>query len=904
MAGQSWHTMSEEAIFETVQSSGEGLSESQAQNRRQESGPNQLEAEEGVNVLKLVFDQVKSPLIYLLFIAAVVSIIAEHYVDAAFIFGVVVVNTIIGVIQEWRAENALEKLHEMASPKATVLRDGQPETISSVDVVPGDVLVLETGQRVAADARVLFVEELQVNESALTGESRPVYKNTETLEDEEAAVADRDNLVYMSTSVTAGRGKAVVVETGMNTQLGQIAGQVRRTEREKTPLQEKIGRLGLYLGLVGIGLAILLFFIGWLQGYDTVEILLFAIAAAVSAIPEGLPAVISVTLALGVQRMANRNAIIRRLPAVETLGSTTVVCSDKTGTITQNEMTVTRIWAGEQVYEVTGKGYKPEGEFKRDGQTVKSEDFPPELQTLLEIGCYANNARLVEKEEGWDIEGTPTEGALVVASRKAGMHCGQMAEAKERKDEIPFSSEKKYMAALVPDDDQSMLYVKGAPDRIITFCSKFLQDGREQELDSGRRDEVKEVSEQFADQAMRMIAGAYRTFPAGKESVSEEEATGDLVFVGLWGIVDPARPEAIRAIADAHKAGIHVVMLTGDHAVTASAIAREAGITKETHKAVTGPELEKMSEDAIADHAMESGVFARVSPEHKLKIMKALKQRKQVVAMTGDGVNDAPALKGADIGIAMGRTGTEVAREAADMVLTDDNFATIIHAVEEGRVIFSNLVSVAFFLVSTSAAEMVTLTTALILRLPLPMTAIMILWINLITDGASNIPLGVEPRHEDVLDLPPRRPGSGILDWPMVRRVIILSIVVAAGVLGLYYYNLPNEETSDPIHARTVAFTTLAAFQWFQAFNARSRYMSVFRIGVFSNRWLLVGVTVAVLLQLAVVYTSVGQSIMGTTALTLEDWLLLVPVAATVLAADELLKLFKLNGGGRKHEKR
>ena len=901
MANPSWHTMTEDEVLAKLGASAEGLSGAEAQTRRQESGPNQLEAEEGVGVLKRVIDQVKSPLIYLLVLAAIVSVLAEHYIDSVFIFGVVILNTLIGVVQEWRAENAMEKLHQMASPKATVLREGRPDTIPAAEVTVGDILVLETGQRVAADGRVLFTEELQVNESALTGESQPVYKSPEPLDRPDLPVGDRRNMVYMSTSVTAGRGRAVVTATGMNTELGRIAGQVRGTKREKTPLQKKIGRLGLYLGLVGIALAVMLFVIGMIQGYDTVEILLFAVAAAVSAIPEGLPAVISVTLALGVQRMAKHNAIIRRLPAVETLGSTTVVCSDKTGTITKNEMTVTRIWAGGQTWEVTGQGYRPEGEFKRDGMPILPEDFGPALRRLMEIGYYANNARLKERDGDWEIEGTPTEGALVAVSRKAGLDCGQMAKQKERLDEIPFSSDKKFMAALYPEEDRSILYVKGAPDRIITFCSGIFWGREEKELNRDHRDQIARISDEFAARALRIIAGAYRIFPAGKTAIGEEDATEGLIFTGLWGIVDPPRPEAIRAIEDARRAGIHVVMLTGDHAATASAIAREVGIAPGSQKAVTGPEIERMSDEEIAEHAMKAGVFARVSPEHKLTILRALKQRKQIVAMTGDGVNDAPALKGADIGVAMGQACTEVAREAADMLLSVYNFATIIRAVEEGRVIFRNLVSVTFFLVSTSANEMLPLTAALLMRLPLPLTAIMILWINLITDGVSNIPLGVEPMHEDVLNLPPREPGAGIFDWKLLRRVVILSIVVAAGVLGLYYYRLQNAETA---RARTLAFTTLAAFQWCQAFNARSRHLSVFRIGVFSNRWLVLGVSVAILLQLGVIYAPVGQAVFGTTALTFWDWLLLAPTAATVLVADELLKFFGLNGGRMKHGKR
>ncbi len=899
MEENNWHASSLADIFEKFGTSEEGLSSQQAEDNLKKYGPNKLDVEEGTGILEIILEQVKSPLIYLLAAAAVVSLAVQHYADAGIIFGVVILNTIIDVIQQWRAENALEKLHKMAAPKATVVRDGRTDTIPASEVVPGDMLELETGQRVAADARVISSEELQVNESSLTGESQSVYKNSEKVK-EDTPLADRSDMVWMSTAVTSGRGRAVVVETGMDSELGEIADQVQRTEREKTPLQKKVGKLGTYLGVTGIILAVGLFLLGLFQGYKLIDILLFSIAAAVSAIPEGLPAVISITLALGVQKMARRNSIIRRLPAVETLGSTTVVCTDKTGTITKNEMTVTDMWAGGKLYKVTGRGYKPEGEILHEETNVGKDKYPQELKELLETGCFANNAYLQEEDEGWEIEGEPTEGALIAASAKAGFDCGILRDEKQRLDEIPFSSDKKYMATLYPDKQEYKVYVKGAPDRILDFCNSYIQDGEVKEIDEDFRRKIEEINDRMAERALRVIAGACKKVPKETKTLKEDEVTEGLVFAGLWGMVDPPREEAIEAISDAKKAGIKVLMLTGDHAVTASAIARQTNITESEKPALTGADIEDIGDEEIIRHAYEVGVFARVSPKHKLKILNALKDNGQIVAMTGDGVNDAPALKGADIGVAMGASGTEVAREAADMILTDDNFATIIHAVEEGRVIFSNLVSVSFFLLSSSTNEMVTLAFALILKLPLPLTAIMILWINLVTDGSTDVPLGVEPKHRDVLKLPPRPVGSGIVDMRLLMRILILAAVVSTGTLGLFYI---RQQDASLHHAQTLAFTTLAAFQWFLAFNSRSRYLSIFKIGVFSNRWLLVGVAVAVLLQLGVVYTPAGNAVFKTAPLTWMDWAMLLPAALTVVIVDEVMKFFKVYGSVRENRK-
>ncbi|HAR97025.1 MAG TPA: hypothetical protein DCR97_13860 [Deltaproteobacteria bacterium] len=880
-----WHASDVHEALKRLDVSEDGLSKAQASERLEKAGPNTLEVEEGSGPLTLLIRQVHNPLIYLLASAAVLSLFVGHEVDAAVIAGVIVLNTLLGFIQEWRAEGALAALRKMASPHARVLRDRGKQDIEAANVVPGDILILETGDRVAADARVIWSEDLQVDESALTGESMPVAKNSDVLE-KDTPMADQKNVVRMSTSITGGRGRAVVTATGMTTDIGRIAAQVSATSRDDTPLQKRLHKLGLVLGIAGLAFAAGVFGLGLLRGYEVIEMLMFSVAVAVSAIPEGLPAVISVTLALGVRRMAGRNAIIRRMPAVETLGSTTVICTDKTGTITKNQMTVQKIWAGDHIYEVSGEGYAPEGEISKEGGEGLKK-IPPPLQRLFEIGLFSNNASLKEKDDQWVVEGNPSEGALIVASLKAGMTRGE--DRTERLSEIPFSSDTKYMATLHRGQEgkDPIALVKGAPEKILEFCSQVLIDGEAVELDDQLRGKIVETSEQFGSEALRVMAGAYKDMPEGKDKLERSEIEGILTFAGLWGMIDPPREESIQAVKDAKGAGIKPVMITGDHAVTALAIARAVGIA-EGGKAVTGKEIDGMEKPALADAALKNGVFARVTPAHKLKIMEALKEKGHIVAMTGDGVNDAPALKGADIGVAMGIAGTEVAKEAADMILMDDNFATIVHAVEEGRVIYNNLKRVVFFLLATNLGEILTLATALVLGIDLPLTAVMILWVNLVTDGACTVPLGMEPGHADILKRPPRDPKAFIIDRVIALRMALLTPIMAAGTIGLFWY---SKESGGLDYGQTIAFTTLAAFQWFQAFNARSAHRSVFSVGLLSNRWLLLGVGIAIILQIGAVQSPLGHWLFGTVGLSPGDWLLIVLTASSIWIADELFKL-------------
>ncbi|MDF1541969.1 MAG: HAD-IC family P-type ATPase [Anaerosomatales bacterium] len=847
---EKWHALTAEQVLEDLGSSLDGLAGDEPAGRLDEYGPNTLSAERGVSLAGLVLKQLRSPLIYLLIAAAVISALAEHYIDSGVIAAVIIFNTLIGVSQEWRAEKTLDALRRMAAPRARVLRDGDARVISAEDVVPGDILLLEAGDLVAADTRLLDVTELRVDESALTGESDTVGKDTDELEGS-TPLADRRNMVWSSTNVTDGRGRAAVVATGMETSIGAIAGDVQTVDQMETPLQRRLSGLGLYIGVAAVVLAGLIFAIGIGRGEELYEMLLFSVAAAVSAIPEGLPAVISVVLALGVQRMVERGAIVRRLPAVETLGSTTVICSDKTGTITRNEMTVTRVWAGGRRLRVTGEGFAPDGEFTTEEGEPLGDGAPgaAELERLLSIGCIANNATLEQEDGRWRIEGNPTEGALLVASHKAGLvKCGLDREH-HRIDEIPFSSKFKYMATLDKADGAATLHVKGAFERILEFSDAVLIDGEERPLGDEMRAEIEAAAALFADEALRVVAGAYR----------------------------PAVDEA----------GMDVKMITGDHAATAAAIARKAGILEEDEEVVTGQDLEEMDDEELARRVQDIAVFARVTPTHKLRIVRALKAHDEVVAMTGDGVNDAPALKQADIGVAMGITGTEVAKEASDMVLTDDDFATIVAAVEQGRVIFGNLRRVVMFLITTNLGEIMAITAALVLGLSLPFTAIMILWVNLVTDGVSVLPLGLEPKHGDVLKQRPRPPREGILTRMMMLRVLTLSPVIAIGTLSVFNH---YESTQGLLMGQTMAFMTLVAYEWWRAVSTRSMRTSIFRMNPLGNKLLIAGISLAVVLQVVVLYWGPAQQVFGTTAIGLAEWGIALAVASSVMFVDEIFK--------------
>jgi Ca2+-transporting ATPase len=888
---ESPHARPADELLRELDSGTDGLSRTEATTRLETDGPNALRAAKGVSVAALVVKQLRSPLIYLLFAATLLSLLAQHYLDAAVVATVLALNTLIGVSQEYRAEKTLEALKSLSAPQARVLRDAAAVSIPAEEVVVGDVLLLETGDRVAADARLIEVTDLRVDESALTGESDTVGKAVDAV-DADAQLGDRTSMVWMTAAVTDGRGRAIVTATGMDTVIGEIAGEVQAANQDETPLQRRLARLGGVIGAGAVAFASLVFVIGLLRGYPLVDMMLFGVAVAVSAIPEGLPAVISVVLAVGVQRMAQRNAVVRRMPAVETLGSTTVICSDKTGTITRNEMTASRIWAGGRVFSATGEGFSPEGQvMDQDGQPVDPASEGGDLLTLLRIGAINNNAVLERdgsRDGQWIVEGNPTDGALLAVARKGGVPA-DVRHGVDRRSEIPFSSSRKYMATLdaVPGEEATRLHVKGAIERVLAASDRFLIGGKEVPASDDLRKEAEEQVESMADSALRVVAGAYRDLGADADEAHHEEAEKGLVFCGMWGLLDPPRPAAIRAIADARRAGISVKMITGDHATTAKAIASQAGILAEGEQVITGAQIDDLSDEDLDGQVEQIGVFARVSPAHKLRIVEALQRRGQIVAMTGDGVNDAPALKRADIGVSMGISGTEVAKESSDMILTDDDFATIVAAVEEGRVIFDNLRRVVMFLVTTNLGEILLITAALILSLPLPLTAIMILWVNLVTDGVSVVPLGLEPRHEDVLLRGPRPPKEGVLTKRYFSRILLLAPVIATGTLGVF---MAYQDRGQPV-AQTMAFTTLVAFEWFRAFSSRSLSHSVLSMSPLSNRLLLAGLGLGVLLQIAAVNWGPAQTVFKTATLGAADWALALAVASTVLIVDETWKL-------------
>lgn len=892
-----WHAASIEDVALKLETDvAEGLSSEQAAARLAAEGPNALTVESAATLPKLIMQQVANPMVYLLAGAGVVSIIAGKVFDAIVILLIVIANIIIGVVQEYRAEAALDALRKLSSPRARVLRDGAVHVIDADEVVRGDVLVLETGDRVPADARLVSETDLRVDESALTGESEPVDKELVDLA-EETPLADRLTMVFSSTPVVGGRATAIVTATGMNTIVGEIAREVRSAERQETPLQQRLATLSTRLGILSVVAAAVIFALGVLRGESLVDMLLFSVAAAVSAIPEGLPTAVSVSLALGVQRMAKRNALVRRLAAVETLGGCTVVCTDKTGTLTRNEMTVTRFWAGDETYAVTGEGFAPHGAIICDTNGIPVDitddpvnDTPLAVDLLLQIGHSANNAVLEEQDGKWVVEGSPTDGALLAVAGKAGIPAHGDAD---RLDEIPFSSSFKYMATLNVVPQGARLYVKGAAEKVLSFCDKVLIGEQVVELTPERRDAIRDAQLGFADAALRVVAGAYKEMPADAIRVERSDAESGCVFVGFWGLMDPPRPEATQAVAAAQRAGITVKMITGDHAATGAAIARLVGILgtdAPTTAVVTGSDVDAMTEEELESRVHDIAVFSRVEPRHKLRIVEALQRLGDTVAMTGDGVNDAPALKRADIGVAMGITGTEVSKEAADMVLADDNFATIVSAVEEGRVIYGNLQRVVAFLVMVALGQVIAIAVSQVIGWPLPITPVMVLWANLVVASTLTIPLGIEPKHEDVLRLPPRSPSEGIIDRRSMWRIITGSLLKAAGMLAVFGYFM---ETSSVAHAQTMAFTTLVAFEWAQAIGSRSWSVPVSKLGAFTNRSLVVGLVAGAALQWIAVSTGTAEQILGTDPLGPTEWLIALAVGATGLALSSLMTVFE-----------
>ncbi|MBU7031365.1 MAG: calcium-translocating P-type ATPase, SERCA-type [Theionarchaea archaeon] len=875
-----WHTQEIEDILHQLGTSRKGLTQEEADKRFSTHGSNELIKRKGRGVLPIFIDQFKDLFIGVLLAAALISFLLGETTDAYIILIIVIINAFMGLAQEYKAEKAIERLQELTSPSATVIRDRHLAEIPATQLVPGDVMVLDSGDFIPADGRLFEISYLRVDEASLTGESVPSTKVIEVLP--EVSLADRENMVYMGTTVTDGRGKAVVTSTGMNTEMGTIAEMIQTMEMEKTPLQEKLEGFSKYLAVSITGFCALIFILGSLRGEPVFEMFLTAVSLAVAAIPEGLPAIVTIVLALGVQRMIKRNALMRRLKAVETLGSATIICSDKTGTLTQNEMMVSEIAVDETRYRVTGSGYSPEGDFFAGDERA---DLNDSLRLVLTIGMLCNDAHV----QGNQVTGDPTEAALIVAANKAGMVKDDLEETYPRKKEIPFSSERKRMTTIHEINGEQAVYVKGAPDIILELCTRVLEDGSPVPLHDEKREEILSVYNDMASRALRALAMAYKHLPRKGElpgSIeSIESIEKDLIFVGLQGMRDDPRPEVREAVKTCKDAGIKSMMITGDFKTTAVAIADEVGISGQ---AITGEELDALSDEALRERIGSLGVVARVSPEHKTRIVEVLRNQGHIVAMTGDGVNDAPSLKKADIGIAMGITGTDVAKEAADMVLTDDNFASIVTAIEEGRHIYDNIIKFIYFLLCCNVGEIFVLFFAILLGFSRPLIPIQILWINLVTDGFPALALGVDPPEAGLMKRPPRDPAESIFSKGRGRSILEIGLLMSVLVLVAFTW-----AGKDVDHARTVAFSTLVFVQLAHTVNCRSERRSLLDMGLFSNRYLTGAVMLSVLLQLSVVYTPWLQPLFGTVALEIQDWIIIVALSLIIVGFGELRKRMK-----------
>ena len=880
-----WHTLSVEEASEILHATPAGLSSAEAAGRLFRFGPNELKGVERVSPWLLLLDQFRNVLIVILLVACVLSAFLGHGLEAAAIGVIVLFAALLGFFQEVRAERAIEALRRMAAPTATVLRDGVQTEIPARDLVPGDIILVRAGDRIAADARLMEAASLQVDEASLTGESVPVEKRTSPLESPDLQPGDRTNMVFSGTTATYGRGKGVVVATGINSELGRIAGMLQTVETGRTPLQRNLDRVGRNLAraaFAGVGIIVA---VGLMRGQPFMEMFIFGIALAVAVVPEALPAVVTISLALGVRRMVRRNALMRRLPAVETLGSTSVICTDKTGTLTKDEMTVRRIVVEGQSLDVSGAGYDPAGEFLVEGSPAQPD---PAARLLLRAATLASDAELIPgKENGsWRIVGDPTEGALVVAAAKAGLDKADLDERFPRICEIPFTSETKRMTTLHATGDNVTAYSKGAPETILGSCERLMCGEEEIPLDGSKRAEILAESGRLAGEGLRMLAAAARS------GATMEDAERGMTFLGLVGMIDPPRPEAKGAIRTCGEAGIRPVMITGDHPLTARAIARELGLIR-TGRVVSGTELEAMSDEELEREADSIDVFARVSPGHKLRVVTALQKRGRIVAMTGDGVNDAPALKKADIGVAMGVTGTDVAKEAAAMILTDDNFASIVAAVEEGRGIFDNIKKYLMYLLSSNIGEIGLMAGATLMGLPLPLTAVQILYVNLATDGLPALALAVDPPAPDLMRRRPRDTRTGIFTRPVVILMVTGGVWSTIVNLGLFIW-ARNSGRSDS-EAMMMTFCSLVLIQFFKAYNFRSDRHSVL-LRPFANRWLNLAILWELLLLVIIVYLPFLQKPFGTSGLLAGEWLIIVLSAFTVVPVLEVAKVMERHG--------
>lgn len=914
MKRQIWHVLEQEDVCLELEVDPEkGLSEREASRRLAEYGPNSLEVRRGVNPVFLFLGQFKDFMVIVLMVATLISGLLGEIADAVTILAIILINAVLGFIQEYKAEKSMAALRSLAAPEALVIRNRIKMKIPASELVPGDILFIEAGDRVPADIRWLATSNLRVEESALTGESQPSAKISRPLPDEYIPVADRKNLSFMGTVAVNGRGTGIVLATGMSTEMGIIAGMIQDAAEEDTPLQKRLAHLGKWLVAICLALCCVVVITGILRGESFAKMFLTGVSLAVAAIPEGLPAIVTVALAVGVQRMAKRHAVVRKLPAVETLGCATVICSDKTGTLTQNEMTVRRIYCDDRMITVSGRGFDPKGEYL--GADPFKDKGP--LQELLKCAALCNNSVLTkrglriagffrnkEQESIWGIDGDPTEGALLVAAAKAGVWREGLERKEQRIAENSFEAERKRMSVIYKSKEGLKAYVKGAPDIILNLCSQEMTAEGIVDLTPERRTRIQYVSDEMASQALRVLALAVRKIKGNRENTVKPDKTdkdnlnfgadieNDLIFVGLTGMIDPPRTSAVKAIKVCQAAGITPVMITGDHKLTALAVARELGILKGPgRKYLTGKELEEMSDEDLKQKVMNVAVFARVAPKDKLRIVKAYKNNGQIVAMTGDGVNDAPAVKEADIGVAMGQTGTDVTKEASAMVIADDNFASIVAAVEEGRGIYDNIRKFICYLLSSNLGEVLTMFLGTLVGLPMPLLPIQILWVNLVTDGLPAMALGVDGVEPDIMKRNPRQPDESVFARGLGHKILIRGTIMGIGallvfIIGLWY-------GVGLLSARTMAFTTLVFSQLFFVFDCRSEEGGIFESGIFVNPLLVPAVLVSALMQIAVIYLPFLQAVFRTTALQGWQWLLILVVSCGPSLIIGLAKLFR-----------
>ena len=952
----SWHALTSAQILQQLATPPEtGLTSEEAARRLESYGPNQLTEAPGVTFWQMLIDQFKSFVVIMLIVAAVISSLLGDWEEAAAIMAIVILNATLGVVQERRAEQALAALKKLAAPDAQVVRDGQRQSIPSPQLVPGDIVLMEAGNYVPADIRLLEAANLRIEEAALTGESVPVQKDANIHLEEDIPLGDRKNTTFMGTLVSYGRGRGVVVGTGMRTQIGLIAEMLQAVENEPTPLQKRLDQLGKLLGVATLAICGVVFVVAILRFTDLsllsasgggvlaylkvaqgeiIKMFMLAVGLAIAAVPEGLPAVVTISLALGMREMIQRHALIRRLSSVETLGSTTVICSDKTGTLTQNEMTLTRIWVDGRYLSITGKGHSLSGEFQENGKPVELDTYPA-VRTALWVGALNNDSELTisgtrDEEQTYRMTGDPTEGALVVAAAKAGALPRPLNHAYPRVQEVPFDSERKRMITVhkiresIPEDfspfyhhetNKYIVAIKGAPDVVLDLCSHYQRmDDTPAPLTDEQRMRILNANDQMTQDALRVLGVAFRVSQDMPNMEDLKSLEAEMVFVGLVGMIDPARPEVAPALAKATKAGIRTIMITGDFPNTARAIASAIGLLRPSHQVLSSTELNELSDEQLMQQVEYTDVFARVSPEHKMRIVDALRDNGEVVAMTGDGVNDAPSIKRANIGVAMGITGTDVAKESADMVLTDDNYASIVSAVEQGRIIYDNIRKFVFFLISSNVAEIMIIFLATLAGLPAPLTVIQLLWLNLLTDGAPALALAMEKGDPAIMERPPRPPSEPIINRTMrlgitIQTIAQTGVVLGAFVVGLLWhleagalipagmnplmYLLQHDWIGvDVQSAETMAFVTLSLCELFRAYTVRSERLSIFKLGVFSNKYMQYAVGLSIILLIIVVSVPFLQPIFNTHFPNLREWGVILSFALVPAVAEEVTKAY------------